>query len=175
MAATQDNRTESEGLGLRPADLTRQRDEAAAQLVRALLIINAGGAGALLLFLQAIWVASRELAKPIVIALIILSFGAVAAAAFHLFRHQASLRHQSGDTQAREKFDRLYLTSASVSLLAFIRRKDTKAVQVLLLRGARLDIPDATGMTALAYAQALGHAPILELLQNNANRLQPNA
>jgi hypothetical protein len=64
---------------------------------------------------------------------------------------------------------------ATQNIFSAIRRKDTKAVQALLLRGARLDVPDATGMTALAYAQALGHAPILELLQNNTNGLQPNA
>ena len=63
---------------------------------------------------------------------------------------------------------------ATKNIFSAIRRKDTKAVQALLLRGARLDIPDPTGMTALAYAQALGHAPILELLQNNTNGLQPN-
>lgn len=64
---------------------------------------------------------------------------------------------------------------ATQNIFSAIRRKDTKAVQALLLRGARLDIPDATGMTALAYAQSIGHAPILELLQNITNGPHPNA
>lgn len=43
-----------------PSDLsaearTRQRDQAASELVRTLLIINGSGAAALLAFLQAIW------------------------------------------------------------------------------------------------------------------------
>jgi hypothetical protein len=64
---------------------------------------------------------------------------------------------------------------ATHDIFSAIRRKDAKAVQALLLRGARLDIPNASGITALAYAQALAHAPILELLQNKTNGLQPNA
>jgi hypothetical protein len=39
-----------------PADLTEQRSEAMVELVKALLIINGGGAVALLAFLQSAWV-----------------------------------------------------------------------------------------------------------------------
>jgi len=99
---------------------TRQRDQAASELVRALLIINGGGAAALLAFLQAIWSSNKALAKPTIVALVIFSVGAALAAAFHLFRHQASWYHQSGDLKRWAKFDRLYLVSASLSLIAFL-------------------------------------------------------
>ncbi len=64
---------------------------------------------------------------------------------------------------------------ATHDIFAAIRRKDTKVVQALLLRGARLDIPDDSGKTAMAYAQALGHASIIDLLEAHANGLRPNA
>jgi len=76
---------------------TKQRDQAASELVRGLLLINGGGAAALLAFLQAIWSSNKALARPTIVALVILSVGAVLGAAFHLFRHQASWHHQSGD------------------------------------------------------------------------------
>jgi archaellum biogenesis protein FlaJ (TadC family) len=93
---------------------------AATELVKALLIINGGGAVALLAFLQAIWAQNRELAKPTIIALIFFAVGAVTAAAFHLFRHQASWHHQDKNEKKWAKFRRLYLVSASISLIAFI-------------------------------------------------------
>ncbi len=62
---------------------------------------------------------------------------------------------------------------ATHDIFAAIRRKDIKAVQALLLRGARLDVSDDTGKTAMVYAQSLGHAPIIELLRAHANGLPP--
>ena len=123
---------EKNHLGILTAEArTRQRDQAASELIKGLLLINAGGAGALLIFLQAIWKDSRELATPIVIAIIILSVGAAAAAAFHLFRHQASWHHQFGTREDQEMFDRLYLGSAIISLLLFILGVATVAFGVL--------------------------------------------
>jgi hypothetical protein len=98
---------------------TRQRDQAASELVRGLLLINGGGAAALLAFLQAIW-SNEALAKPTIVALVILSVGASLAAAFHFFRHEASWYHQSGDLKRWAKFERLYRWSALVSLIAFL-------------------------------------------------------
>ena len=106
--------------GLPPTALTTQRDTAAAELVKALLIINGGGAVALLAFLQAIWVPSRELAKPTIIAVTLLAAGALAAAAFHLLRYHASWHHQTGDTKSWAKFRRLYVFCATISLIAFL-------------------------------------------------------
>lgn len=105
---------------LDPETLTEQRNEAARELVRALLIINGGGAVALLAFLQAIWPYEKGFAKPIIIAVVVLAIGAVSGAAFHLFRHQASWHHQQGDKKLSAKFRGFYLVSASVSLLAFL-------------------------------------------------------
>jgi len=62
---------------------------------------------------------------------------------------------------------------ATKNIFPAIRRKDTKAVEALVLHGARLDAPNAKGVTALAYAQSLGHAPILELLQKISNGREP--
>ena len=101
-------------------DLMKQRNEAMAELVKALLIINGGGAVALLAFLQAIWGHSRAtLAQPTVLAIALLSAGALLAASCHLFRHQASWYHQSGRIAMWKWFRRGYLTSAALSLGAF--------------------------------------------------------
>jgi len=61
---------------------TKQRDQTAAELVRALLIINGGGVVALLAFLQAIWSSDKAVAKSVVIALVVFAIGAALAAAF---------------------------------------------------------------------------------------------
>lgn len=99
---------------------TKQRDQAASELVRALLIINGGGAVALLAFLQAIWASEKALAKPTIAALVALAFGAVCAAAFHFFRHQASWYNQKTEKEKWAKFRRFYLVSAALSLIAFV-------------------------------------------------------
>jgi hypothetical protein len=104
--------------------------------------------------------------------------GARSLAELDAYRHRVAERRISRQraeeerhtTAAERKAER-----ATHDIFSAIRRKDTKGVQALLLRGARLDVPDASGVTALAYAQALGHAPILELLQDKANGLQSNA
>jgi hypothetical protein len=98
----------------------KQRNESATELVKALLIINGGGAVALLAFLQAVWSTAPTLAKPTVLGIVFLSAGALSAAAFHFFRHQASWFHQSDEKSQWAKFRRLYLACASVSLLAFL-------------------------------------------------------
>jgi hypothetical protein len=74
--------------GLASDTLTKQRDESATELVKALLIINGGGAVALLAFWQATWSSAPDLAKPTLVGNAVLSFGALSAASFHFFRHQ---------------------------------------------------------------------------------------
>lgn len=98
---------------------TRQRDQAASELVRALLLLNGGGAGALLLFLQAIWASEKALAYTTVSTLVCFAAGAFFAALFHLFRYKASVHHQSGDQKRYEKFARFYMIAAGFSLGAF--------------------------------------------------------
>ena len=99
---------------------TRQRDQAASELVRALLVVNGGGATVLLAFLQAIWKSDKALAQATVWALLILGVGAALAASFHLLRYRASVHYQGGDRERGEKFGRFYTVSASLSLLAFV-------------------------------------------------------
>lgn len=90
------------------------------------------------------------------------------AAAARVARQRVeSVRQAAAATRVADK--------ATHDLFPAIRRKDVKAVQALLLRGARLDVPDATGQTAMAYAQSLGHAAIIKILQAHTNGLQPNA
>lgn len=100
--------------------------------------------------------------------------GARSLAEFSAYRHRVAERrtdrHRAEEkrraTAAQRKAEK-----ATHDIFSAIRRKDTKAVEALLLRGARIDIPDASGVTALAYAQALGHAPILELFYSKTNEL----
>ena len=99
---------------------TKQRDQAASELVRALLFINGGGAAVLLAFLQAIWKSDKALAYTTIWALVVLSIGAALAAGFHLFRYRASIHYQREDRERGEKFGRFYTVSASLSLLAFV-------------------------------------------------------
>lgn len=99
---------------------TRQRDQAASELVRALLIINGGGAAALLAFLTAIWSmpTAITLLKPTIAALALLAFGALSGAAFHRFRYRASVLNQAGDPHWR-RWEWLYNRSADLSLVCF--------------------------------------------------------
>src|SRR5947208_6502780 len=104
---------------LTPTDLMKQRDEAFTELVKALLIINGGGAVALLAFLQTTWVQSKALIGVVVVAIAAMAAGALVAAAVHLLRYQASWSHQSGETAKWARFRRLYLFAASLSLILF--------------------------------------------------------
>ncbi len=63
---------------------------------------------------------------------------------------------------------------ATRDMFAAIRRKDIKAIQALLLRGARIDVPDASGTTALAYAEACGDGPIRDLLLRHVSSSGPD-
>ena len=104
--------------------------------------------------------------------------GARSLAELDAYRHRVAERRTSGRVAEEERHTSAAerkAEKATHDIFSAIRRKDTKAVQALLLRGARLDIPNASGITALAYAQTLAHAPILQLLQNNLTALQPNA
>jgi hypothetical protein len=104
---------------LTPEARTRQRDQTASDLVKALLLINGGGAGALLAFLQAIWATDKGLAKPTIAAIVILAFGACMGAAFHLFRYHASSYQQQGQSRWKT-FRCLYFVSAYISLICFV-------------------------------------------------------
>jgi len=83
-------------------------------------ILKGGLGGWTNAFLGAIWssTTAAALAKPTIAALWILSLGALSAAAFHLFRYQASMRQQDAD-RTWTTFRSLYFGSAVVSLLCF--------------------------------------------------------
>lgn len=102
------------------------------------------------------------------------NLGARSLAQFHEFQRRTTAakaerarieneRHSDATTRKAVK--------ATHDIFAAIRRNDIKAVEALLLRGARLDIPDDTGKTAMVFAQSLNHAPIIELLESHASGL----
>ena len=101
------------------ADLTEQRNQAMSELVKALLIINGGGAVTLLAFLQSPWVQDKKLVVPVACAVAALALGSLFAAACHLLRYYASWHHQSRDEDRFERFRRFYLCCAYASLFAF--------------------------------------------------------
>ncbi|MFB3084188.1 MAG: hypothetical protein ACE1Z4_12180 [Gammaproteobacteria bacterium] len=70
---------------------TPRRDKMAIQGRRGLLILNGGGAIALLVFLQAVWKSAPELASWVVYAMIPLVIGAVFAVVMPFIRFFASL------------------------------------------------------------------------------------
>jgi hypothetical protein len=99
------------------------------------------------------------------------NYGARSLAEFRAFQQRAATARVE---RARNESERQSAAAVRIAdkathdIFAAIRRKDIKAVEALLLRGARLNIPDDTGKTAMAYAQSLGHAAIIELLQAHA-------
>jgi len=73
---------------LKPQDFTQQRNEASREGIRGLLIINGGGAVALLAFLQAIWQQDKIFAEYIIIGISVLALGVVIAGAANFLRYQ---------------------------------------------------------------------------------------
>ena len=73
-----------------------RRDSMADQGPKALLLLNGGGAVALLAFLQAIWAkhAMSALVAWIVAALVCLVLGAATAGAVHFLRYMTSMTYQ---------------------------------------------------------------------------------
>ena len=129
----------------------QQRDQAATELVRALLIVNAGGAGALLVFIQAVWKIDTSLVKPTVWALSFLCFGAMCAAAFHLLRYEASWYYQNNWLRGWRNLRRAYLGAAIAALLAFL-------VGVVVLAVGMLSIL-ATGIKTATPEVSVNAAP----------------
>lgn len=116
--------------GLQPRDFTQQRDDALREGVKGLLLINGGGATAMLAFLQATWTTKPQLARYIVGCIAFLAAGLFLAGLVQLFRYQASFSFQSGRSRPFRIYRCLYLTAAYASLVAFLLGVLT------LLRGA---------------------------------------
>ncbi len=80
--------------GLTPKDMTDQRNDAMREGVKALVLMNGGGAVALLAFLQAIWSKEPALVKYVLWGLGCLVVGVALAALVHFFRYHTSLAYQ---------------------------------------------------------------------------------
>lgn len=80
--------------GLTPKDLTDQRNDAMREGVKALVLMNGGGAVALLAFLQAIWSKEPALIKYVLWGLGFLVIGVALAGLVHFFRYHTSLATQ---------------------------------------------------------------------------------
>lgn len=122
--------------GLTERDLTDQRNDAMREGVKALVLMNGGGAVALLAFLQAIWHKDPVLSAWIVGGLAFLVVGVGLAGLVHLFRVHTSnatqkafniVRAGSRDadglqsaTDRMVRFQRAYFACAYLSLICFL-------------------------------------------------------
>lgn len=106
--------------GLKPKDFTEQRNDALREGVKGLLLINGGGATAMLAFLQAVWQTKPQIAPFVVGCIAFLAFGLFLAGLVQFFRYQASFVFQGGHTVAFHRYRFLYLAAAYGSLVAFI-------------------------------------------------------
>lgn len=61
---------------------------------------------------------------------------------------------------------------ATFAIYGAIRRKDLKAIEALLLKGAVIDEPNDEGTTALEYAKALNNEKVLSLLVRKVQNSQ---
>jgi Ankyrin repeats (many copies) len=59
---------------------------------------------------------------------------------------------------------------ATITIYGAIRRKDIKAVEALLQKGAVINAPNEEGITALDYAKEINDEKVLELLLNHKNK-----
>ena len=106
--------------GLQPRDFTEQRNDALREGVKGLLLINGGGATAMLAFLQATWTTKPQLAKYIVGCIAFLAVGLLLAGLVQFFRYRASFSFQGGRSRAFGIYRCLYLAAAYGSLVAFL-------------------------------------------------------
>ncbi len=105
---------------LDPQDFTRQRDEASKEGVRGLLIINGGGAVALLAFLQAIWPKYPLLSGYVVFGIAVLALGVLCAGLAPFLRYHASYNAQKQNRGRWLGFRRAYISCWYISLGLFI-------------------------------------------------------
>jgi hypothetical protein len=106
--------------GLQASDFTEQRNEALAEGVKGLFLMNGGGSVALLAFLQAIWKDQPLLAKYVVASIAILAVGVLLAGLVQFFRYHASFNFQGGRIHAFRTYRILYLAAAYGSLATFL-------------------------------------------------------
>lgn len=114
-----------------------RRDGMAEQGLKALLVLNGGGAVALLAFLQAIWVKEAMLALVfwIVVAIACLVLGAATAGAVHFVRYTASMTYQTEGIDEGRKITRVHWWATSASFVFFLLG------MVIVVIGAFLNLP----------------------------------
>ena len=110
----------TEESGLQSKDFTEQRNEALREGVKGLLLINGGGATAMLAFLQATWTTKPQLAKYVVGCVALLAVGLFLAGLVQFFRYQASFAFQDHKSTAFRVYRFLYLAASYSSLAAFL-------------------------------------------------------
>jgi hypothetical protein len=99
-----------------------RRDSMADQGLKALLLLNGGGAVALLAFLQAIWIkhAMSALVAWIVAALVCLVLGAATAGAVHFLRYMTSMTYQQEGADEGRKMTRVHGWATIISFIFFL-------------------------------------------------------
>lgn len=99
-----------------------RRDGMAEQGLKALLLLNGGGAVALLAFLQAVWVKEGMLALVpwIVVAISCLVLGAATAGAVHFLRYITSITYQKDGADEGRKMTKIHGWATVIPFVFFL-------------------------------------------------------
>ena len=124
------------GKGVPPERFTTQRDEASLAGVRGLLIINGGGAVALLALLPVIWDQDTDLVRLVVYGAAVFGVGTCVAGLSHFLRYHASYNFQAGNTKRFSWFRRGYIASWYISLFCALATVCWLAIRTLSLLNA---------------------------------------
>ena len=114
-----------------------RRDGMAEQGLKSLLLLNGGGAIALLAFLQAIWIKDGMLALVpwIVAAIVCVVLGAATAGAVHFLRYMASMTYQTEGKDEGRKMTWVHGLATIASFVFFLLGMG------IVVRGALLNLP----------------------------------
>ncbi len=114
------NRDPREPLGPSVESLTQRKDEFFNQGVRALLLINGGGAVALLAFVQAIWIEAQGLAAFVLVGASFFTIGAFLAAIVNFGRYYAAMYRDAWYDKGRAFWVNVYFWAAVASMVCFL-------------------------------------------------------
>ena len=107
-------------LSLVPRDFTHQRNEDIREGIKGLLLINGGGATAMLAFLQATWSTRPQISCYVAVCIGCMGVGLAFAALVPFFRYHASFAVQENRREDFKRHRRLYLAAFVVSLSMFL-------------------------------------------------------
>ena len=101
---------------------TRRRDEMAIHGLRSLLLLNGGGAIALLAFLQAVWAeaAAKTLVPWVVAGMIPLLVGAAASGWIHFIRYETTEAYQTKGREVGRKMTKQHKLVTKLAFAAFL-------------------------------------------------------